>query len=100
MQNDESSTVSRRTVTASSSILHSTFCILHSASSLLRLLMVRRLAAEEQGADPYQGRALGDGQLEIVAHSHAQVAEGGAADLVPAHFFEDLAGAGERDAHL
>src|SRR6266404_149875 len=66
------------------------------ASVFFVLLMIGDLAAEKGGADPDHGRALGDGHLEVVAHAHADVAETGAADLVPSHFLEDLARPGER----
>src|SRR5258705_7085524 len=81
----------------------SPFSILHLPSSLcfspfILLRLTLHLSAEEAGADADHCRAFGDGGLVVVAHAHGEVAEVLAADLVPFHFLEDLAGAGEDEA--
>src|SRR4051794_15176219 len=64
-------------------------------TSVLAFLVIADLSAKKFRAYAHHRRALGNGVLEVVTHAHAQVFEPGAPDLVPAHFFEDLARAGE-----
>src|SRR5690348_15942590 len=93
MLNDECRMMSEEAHAALSSfsILHSDFCI----SSVLLNMIPARLAAEQFAADPHHGGALGDRQLEIVAHTHRQVPQARPADLMPFQLVEDLAGAAE-----
>src|SRR5215207_3477883 len=69
-------------------------------SGLFLFLFIGHFPAEQQRSDADHGGAFGDGGFEIVAHAHAQVPQAGAADLVPLHFLEDLARAGEHAAGL
>src|SRR5215469_10516204 len=69
-------------------------------SLVLLNMVVGDFSTEQRGADADHGGALGDGQFEVVAHTHTEVAEVGATDLVPAHLLEDFTGAGEGLADL